>query len=348
MLAVRTIAAETLEYADVPQPKLVPGSALVRIEHVTLCGTDLHIWEDDYTSELPLIQGHELAGTVIDVAPDVDRVTIDDRVAIDPLISCGECRACRAGRGNVCPRLTVFGCYSDGGLVEVLRVDAPKLHRIPAGVPTDLGAIAEPTAIALQAVARGRATAEDTALVLGVGPIGLLATLALHDLGARVVAADTDADRLELAREFGADDTILVAPDEAFPGATGAAALHRLSGDDGPSLVIEATGVPASLENGLRVVAAGGRVVQVGISTRPTGFPLNLLAFKEVDLLGSRNSTGLIPDALQLIGRHPDRVRNLITHRFPAEQLDLAFHTMRDRSQRVGKILIDMPTGAAA
>lgn len=348
MLAVRTVSKETLEYADVPEPALAADQAIVQIEHATLCGTDLHIWEDDYTSELPLVQGHELAGTVVEVAAGVDRVAVGDRVAIDPLISCGTCRACRAGRANVCPNLTVFGCYCDGGFVERLAVDAGKLHRIPDGMPTDLAPVAEPVAISMQAVTRGRATADDIVLVLGAGPIGLLATLALHDLGAKVVVADMVADRLDLAREFGADDVILVSPDTAFPGAAGQAALDRLSDGEGPTLVIEATGVPASLENALRTVGAGGRVVQVGISTRPTGFPLNLLAFKEVDLMGSRNSTGLIPESLALISRHPDTVRKLLTHRFPITQLDDAFETMRDRTQKVGKILIDMPAGLAA
>lgn len=348
MLAVRTVSKETLEYADVPEPELSPGQAIVQIEHLTLCGTDLHIWEDDYASELPLIQGHELAGTVVQVAPGTDRVQVGDRVAIDPLISCGECRACRSGRANVCSKLVVFGCYCDGGLVERIAVDTEKLHLIPDGMPTDLAPVAEPTAISLQAVTRGRATADDTVLVIGAGPIGLLATLALKDLGAQVIVADVVADRLAMAREFGATDTITVTPGEAFPGPDGAAIIERLTDGEGPSLVIEATGVPESLENALRTVAAAGRVVQVGISVRPTGFPLNLLAFKEVDLLGSRNSTGLIPDALKLISRHPDTVRSLVTHRFPVSDLGTAFETMRDRTQRVGKILIDMPAGEAA
>lgn len=348
MLAVRTVSKETLEFADVPEPELAEGQAIVEIEHLTLCGTDLHIWEDDYTSELPLIQGHELSGTVVAVAGGIARVAVGDRVAIDPLISCGECRACLMGRANVCPKLVVFGCYCDGGLVERLAVDASKLHRIPAGMATDLAAVAEPTSIALQALVRGRATSDDTVLIIGAGPIGLLAALALDDLGATVVVADVVADRLAMAAEFGASATILVDPSGAFPGDLGAATLASLTEGEGPSLVIEATGVPVSLENALRVVAAAGRVVQVGISARPVGFPLNLLAFKEVDVLGSRNSTGLIPESLELISRHPATVRRLLTHRFPVRELGTAFETMRDRTQRVGKILIDMPAGERA
>ncbi|WP_129658803.1 zinc-dependent alcohol dehydrogenase [Rothia uropygialis] len=347
MRAVRTVAARTLDYVTVPLPAVSSGEALVHIEHVTLCGTDLHIFEDDYASELPLVQGHEISGTVAEVAPGVETVEVGDRVAVDPLIACGQCQACRSGHDNVCPYLTVFGCYRDGGLVEYLSVAAARLHRIPEGMPTELGSVAEPTAISLEAVARGQAIEGESALVLGAGPIGLLATLALHDLGVTVITADTIPDRLEFAREFGADGTLLIDPEQQFPVADLASALES-SAPDGPQLVIEATGVPSSLGNAINVVAPAGRVVQVGISTRPADFPLNLLPFKEISLLGSRNSRGLIPRALDLISRYPETVDALITHRFDLRDLNQAFETMRDTSRRIGKILIDMPTKEAS
>ncbi|WP_181276239.1 zinc-dependent alcohol dehydrogenase [Brevibacterium oceani] len=343
MLAVRTISANTLDYIEIDAPAPGLGEALIAVDHLTLCGTDLHIFEDDYTTELPLIQGHEIVGTVTALGDGArgTGVTLGDRVAIDPLISCGECRACRRGRGNVCPELVVLGCYCDGGFAEYLSVPTDRLHLLPAGLPPELGPIAEPAAISLEAVRRGRAVAEDTVLVLGAGPIGLLATLALHDLGARVITADTVPERLTMATAMGSEATLLIDPNAAFP----AAELDRFIGTaaDGPDLVIEATGVPSSLENALRAVAPAGRVVQVGISTHPTAFPLNIIPFKEVDLLGSRNSQGLMPEALALIDRHAAAVRELITHRFDLGDLDTAFATMSDRSQRVGKILIDMP-----
>ncbi|WP_231445231.1 zinc-dependent alcohol dehydrogenase [Brevibacterium zhoupengii] len=347
MLSVRTVSAKSLEYFESAQPEPGIGEALIKVEHVTLCGTDLHIWEDDYTSELPLVQGHEIAGTVVALGEtvqgtDTTEVSVGERIVIDPLISCGECRTCRRGRANVCPNLVVLGCYCDGGFAEYLSVSVDKLHRLPDGLPTELGPVAEPAAISLEAVTRGRAEAGDTVLVLGAGPIGLLSTLALHDLGATVVTADTNPDRVEMATSMGSDHTLLINPGQPFPSRE----LSEMIGEeapDGPDLVIEATGLPASLENALRAVAPAGRVVQVGISAHPTSFPLNLVPFKEIDLLGSRNSQGLMPEALKLISRHVDTVRSLITHRFDVTDLDSAFRTLGDRTQRVGKVLIDMP-----
>lgn len=342
MRAVRTVAAQQLDYVTVPRAVASAGEALVHIEHVTLCGTDLHIFEDDYTSELPLVQGHELSGTVVDVAPGVDAVAVGDRVAVDPLIACGECPACRSGHDNVCPHLAVFGCYCDGGFAEYLPIAADRLHHIPDGMPTELGALAEPASISLEAVARGRPTEGEAALVLGAGPIGLFATLALQDAGVRVVTSDTVPDRLDMAREFGADGTLLIDPSAPFPEEELLSALGD-SAPQGPQLVIEATGVPSSLTNAIHAVAPAGRVVQVGISTRPASFPLNLLPFKEIDLMGSRNSRGLIPQALELLSRHPATAQALVTHRFDVNDLASAFDTMRDTTQRVGKVLIDMP-----
>ena len=131
-------------------------------------------------------------------------------VAVSPMVYCGQCRPCRLGRFNVCENIGCIGCYSDGALVELVSVPVEKLCPIPDGVDLDLAAMAEPASIAMQAVNRGRPSAGETALVLGSGPIGLLAALYLTDLGVRVVCADTEPDRLELAAKFGAVDTFEV------------------------------------------------------------------------------------------------------------------------------------------
>ncbi|WP_087872650.1 alcohol dehydrogenase catalytic domain-containing protein [Arthrobacter globiformis] len=348
MLIARTVAKETIRYEDVPEPVLEPGHALVRIHNVTLCGTDLHIWEDDYPAGLPVIQGHEFAGIVEAIGTNGAGIRTGDRVAVSPMVYCGQCRPCRLGRFNVCENIGCIGCYSDGALVELVSVPVEKLCLVPDGVDLDLAALAEPASIAMQAVNRGRPSAGETALVLGSGPIGLLAALYLTDLGVRVVCADTEPDRLELAAKFGAVDTFQVDPRTEFPGAAQAARLDALTDLAGPELVIEATGVPSSLENAVRLVASAGRVVQVGISARTASVPMNAIPFKEIDLLGSRNSLNLIPAGLELLARHQDQARALMTHRFAFDNLQQAFELMRSRTEPVGKIVVDMPASSAA
>ncbi len=352
MRVATTTGREKVVVTQAPDPVPGPGEALLRVEHVTLCGTDLHIWEDDYASELPIVQGHEASATVValgDAAPGGPRcadgrpLTIGDRVVVSPMVTCGRCHACRVGRSNACRRMSVLGCYEDGLLADLAAVPTYRLHVVPVGLPLELAALAEPVSIALQAVRRGRATAGERVLVLGCGPIGVLATLALADLGAHVHAADTVADRLTTARRMGAEQTHLVCP--GFPDDAQRAAL-LVPGGDGPELVIDATGAPSSLVTALDLVATAGRVVQVGISDRTVELSLRTLPVKELDLLGSRNSAGLLGEALDLVDRHRDLVGSLITHRVPLDRLDEAFTMMRDRPAEVGKIAVAL--GGAA
>jgi len=347
MLTARTVARETISYEDVAEPVLEQGRALVRVHHVTLCGTDLHIWEDDYPAELPVVQGHEFSGVVEAIGYNAAGIRVGDRVAVSPMTYCGTCRPCLQGRFNVCRNISCIGCYSDGALVEVISVPVDKLCRVPEGLALELAAMAEPASIAMQAVNRGRPAAGETVLVLGSGPIGLLATLYLTDLGVDVVCADTEVDRLELARDFGAVDTLLVDP-AGFPDAEQAARLGRLTDGYGPGLVLEATGAPSSLENAIRLVASAGRIVQVGISARSATVSMKDIPFKELDLLGSRNSLNLIPDGLALLARHPDQARALMTHRFGFADLQQAYELMRNRTEKVGKVLIEMPAAGAS
>ncbi|QCB96419.1 2-deoxy-scyllo-inosamine dehydrogenase [Arthrobacter sp. PAMC25564] len=348
MLTARTVAKETIRYEEVAEPVPEPGRALVRVHNVTLCGTDLHIWEDDYPTDLPIVQGHEFSGVIEAIGGNAAGLRAGDRVAVSPVSYCGTCRPCQLGRHNVCHNIGCIGCYSDGALVELLSVPADKLSRVPEGLALDLAAMGEPASIAMQAVNRGRPSAGETALVLGSGPIGLLATLYLTDLGVTVISADTEAERLELARTFGAAETLLVDPAASFPDAVQAARLDELTDGYGPILVIEASGVPSSLENAIRLVASAGRIVQVGISARVATLSMKAIPFKELDLMGSRNSLDLIPDGLALLARHQDQARSLVTHRFGFENLQQAYELMRNRTGKVGKILIEMPAAQAA
>lgn len=353
MLSAVTISKETIEFRDSPEPTLEPGHALVRVHNVTLCGTDLHIWEDDYPTALPLIQGHEFSGIVEALVPgevsnDTAAISIGDRVATNPIIYCGQCRPCLTGRYNVCHNVGCLGCYSDGALTELISVPLDKLCPVPDELPLDIAAMGEPASIAMQAVNRGRPQSGETALVLGSGPIGLLATLYLTELGVTVVCADTEQHRLDLAVGFGAAETLLVTPGSDFPDAHQGPRLDALTDGYGPQLVIEATGVPSSLENAIRLVASAGRIVQVGISPKQANVSMKDIPYKELDIMGSRMSLNLIPDGLALLARHPEQARALMTHRFAFADLPQAYRLMQGRTEKIGKILIEMPAGTTA
>jgi L-gulonate 5-dehydrogenase len=164
----------------------------------------------------------------------------------------------------------------------------------------------------------------------------------LTERGVNVIAADLDEHRMALARQFGAVATVTAGTDP-FPSAADAQVLAEACSMSGPTLVIEATGVPVSLENAIRLAAPTARIVQVGISTASATISMRDIPFKELDIRGSRNSLNLIPDALEILNKRHDLAYELITHSFDFHHLSQAFETMEDRNAQVGKIVIDMP-----
>lgn len=342
MLSAHTVARRTVELKAAPVPDLTPGHALIRVHHVALCGTDHAIWDDNYVTQLPIVQGHEFSGIIEAIDEGASDLTVGIAVAVSPMVYCGTCGPCQTGRYNVCDSISCLGCYEDGALTEIISMPVDKLHPLPDGMPLRLAALGEPGSIAMQAVNRGTPVAGETALVLGCGPIGLLATLFLTDRGVNVIAADLDEHRMVLARQFGAVATITAGADP-FPSAADAQVLAEACPMSGPTLVIEATGVPVSLENAVRLAAPTARIVQVGISTASAALSMRDIPFKELDIRGSRNSLNLIPEALEILNKRHDLANGLITHNFDLQQLTEAFETMEDRSAQVGKIVIDMP-----
>ncbi|MCC3281476.1 alcohol dehydrogenase catalytic domain-containing protein [Arthrobacter caoxuetaonis] len=343
MLRAHTVSRRTIELRDEDPPALMPGHALVRVHQVALCGTDLHIWDDDYPTELPLVQGHEFTGRIeaIDQAAGPG-LEVGNAVAVSPMVYCGTCGPCLGGRPNVCESISCLGCYEDGALAEVISVPVSKLHPVPEGMPLRLAVLGEPGSIAMQAVNRGRPEAGETALVFGCGPIGLLTTLFLTELGVNVFTSDLVPSKLEMSREFGAVGTLL-AGSGPFPDAAQRKELESWCRMSGPTLLIEATGAPASFENALSLAAPTARIVQVGISTATAALSMRTVPFKELDILGSRNSVNLIPAALAALNRHQDLAEKLITHTFELAAIQEAFETMLDPAQGAGKIVISMP-----
>lgn len=178
--------------------------------------------------------------------------------------------------------------------------------------------------------------------MIGCGPIGLFTTLRLNALGADVLSVDRMQSRVEMARRFGASAAQLAPSDRLWSSPEQREAVAAWTGGEGPAVVIEAAGVPGSLEAALDVVANDGRVVCVGISNQVAQLSMRTPPYKEIDLLGSRNSLRLIPDALKLIEQFPELTRSLITHRFPLRELDAALRLTASGTEGIGKIAIDV------
>lgn len=322
---------------DCPAPQLVAGHVRLGVSVVGLCGGDYHIFTGagPYT-KFPRTQGHEFSATVLELAPDHSSgLRIGELVAVEPLLSCGTCYACRRGRRNCCSRLHVLGAHVDGALTEEIVVPTALAH--PVGpLDAELAALVEPVSIGLQAVTRAEIASGDAVVILGAGPIGLAATLAAVDLGARVLVADIVSSRLDRAERMGAERTVDTRAADL------AAEAAAFTGGDGPAVVIDATGVPALIQQAVEMVAHSGTVVVVGISDGAVTLPVLDLSRKEVTIKGSRNNAGLFDQAIELVTRYPERVRSWVTQRAMLDQVPEMLAFAIDHPADVQKILVHL------
>jgi 2-desacetyl-2-hydroxyethyl bacteriochlorophyllide A dehydrogenase len=274
-----------------------PGEALVRVHRVGICGTDLHAFRGTQPFfSYPRILGHELGVEVLALDPAAREtpITIGDRCSVEPYLHCGTCGACRRGRQNCCERLQVLGVHTDGGMREYINVPIAKLHR-SASLSYEQLALVETLAIGAHAVQRAQIETGEWAVVIGAGPIGLAAMQFASLAGARVIALDINAERLEfcLARGLAAH-TIDGRGDPL-------AALQQLTGGDLATAVFDATGNLASMARAFEYVAHAGRLIFVGLAQGDVSFHDPTFHRREMNILASRNA--LPADFSQIIGQ---------------------------------------------
>jgi L-gulonate 5-dehydrogenase len=214
----------------------------------------------------------------------------------------------------VCANIAIIGAHVDGALQERLVVPASQVFAVGDMAPA-VTAFVEPASIGVRTVVRARVTAEDRVVVLGAGPIGQAVCLAARDRGAAVLLADRVPERLEHARAMGAQEVV------RGDAAAVAGPLREWAGDDGVTVLIETTGVPAVVRSALEVTAPAGRLVLVALSHEDVGLPLGDFPIKELDVLGVSCCTAdEFAHAVDLVRRHADAVARLITDEFPLEQ----------------------------
>ena len=198
-----------LELRDVPEPKAGPGEVLLKILGAGVCGTDIHVRDDNFPYWPPVILGHEFIGRIIEAGPGVTRFRVGDRVVGEPHTrACGHCPLCRTGNIQICPDKRSPGWGIDGAMAEFLVMPEKLLHAVPDNISDRAGAVIEPCANAVHDVLeRAKVDAGDLAVVIGPGPIGLLSAMAARAAGAReVVIIGTNADealRMPTARKLG-------------------------------------------------------------------------------------------------------------------------------------------------
>jgi 2-desacetyl-2-hydroxyethyl bacteriochlorophyllide A dehydrogenase len=299
------------------------GEAVVQVFASGLCGTDYRIWNGDRAVQYPLIMGHEFIGEVVAVGPGVPDLEPGQKVAVEPNYSCGRCPLCQEGNRNLCLSRTAVGIDVNGGFAEQACLPARCCWPAPPEISDDQLMLAEPLAVVVRAVARGEAKRGESAAVLGVGALGLLAIQVLKAKGVRVLAVGRTEHRQQLARALGADDF-------ATSGASGAIdAARAFSGREGVDLVIETAGTGVAVEQALELAHPGGRVVLTGLPHEASTVNFFGVVRRELRIIGSMIYQQEFPEAIRLLSTRAVTVDRLVTHRFPLTRIQEAFAAHR-------------------
>ena len=337
-LEARYESAGRIGVRETATPTPGPGEVRVRIHRCGICGSDLHVFRGH--SPLPsACPGHEMSGVVDAVGSDTSDVREGDRVAIEPLRRCGECRHCTTGNYHLCGRLQVHGVTLPGGMASSIVVPDYAAFPLSPALDFGLGALAEPTAVAVHAARLGGVGEHSRVLVLGAGTIGLVAAAAARHLGAAWVGISArHPHQRRVAEAIGVDEVL-------------DPSRLKVAGEK-PDVVLETVGGDATtVADGMLAVTRGGTIVVIGVFEKTPAFDPGILLIKEVRLVGSmvynRPPTGIADFelALECIEAHATALRGMLTHTFPIEDVQSAFETASDKKSGAIKVLL-APNGA--
>ena len=322
-----------LEVLDLPEPIPESDQLKVEVKVAAICGTDLHIHDDEYVNCPPMVLGHEMSGVVVEVGADVTRFQIGDRVTSETFkYTCGQCRFCQEGLLGLCVDRQSMGIHVDGAFAKYVCQREESLHLLPDTVDFEAGSMSEPTAVAVRAVyERASISPGDVVLVSGPGPVGLLCLQAAKSRQATVILVGTDGDehRLTLGKELGAD-VVINTPTESLD------SVRNWTNGLGADVVIECSGAKASLEQCICSARNSAQLVLVGLPGHEIAVDLDQAIIKELTILPSftyRHETW--KRALELLDPSSAvatiRTGPLVSNRFPLSEWEMAFETVRSR-----------------
>ena len=319
---------DDMRLEDVPEPSPAPNEVKIEVWAAGVCGTDIH---GHPGLRPPVILGHELAGVIVEVGADCETRKVGDRVTSETTKSvCGECLFCRRGPVSMCVNRKGMASSADGCFARYVALPESSVHVLPAGVSFEAGALTEPLACATHAVIEQAGVGpEEVIVVVGPGPLGLLVARCSAVLGATVVVAGTtaDADRLDLARRFGAEQTVDVLSEDLPE------IVKSMTGGYGADTVFECSGAAAAVPTALACVRVRGRYVQAGILHEDVTLDFDDIFFvRELTLTGSHTSNPVSWTlALNLLAASKVDLRPLITAELPLTEWKQAFELMRSR-----------------
>ena len=335
MRVAKLVELNKIEVVDLPIPEIVKEDDVqVQVKAVGVCGTDLHMFREHRADvTLPRVMGHELSGLVTKVGPGVTRVKVGDRVVLDPVFACGTCPTCRKGYPNVCSSVRCYGVQMDGGYQDYIVVGESHLYPFDPSISYEEAALAEPFSIASNILDRVQLTENDNLLLIGGGTIGLSVLQVAKSFGAKVMVSDVASDKLEIARNMGAD-CVVNSREESL---ADAAETFAPGGFD---VVIDAVGVTPLFQQSLNFAAPRARIACIGFDARPAEIPPVLVTKKELTIVGSRMNCYRFPIVMEWLNEGKIQADKMISRKYPIEQIQTAFEETLANSATSVKTLI--------
>jgi len=337
--AVKAKPGPGVEITEVSVPDLLPGEALIRTDSMSICGTDVHIYHWDRWSEqrirTPMVIGHEFAGEVIEIAGDTTRFKIGDLVTAETHIGDGTCYQCRTGNAHICENVSILGVDRNGSFAEYIAVPIENIWPVRPDIPPEIASVMEPLGNAVHTAYSAR-TDGASVLVTGCGPIGLFSIAVAKACGAsRIYATEVKPFRRDLAREMGVDVVVDPVEDDI------AEIIMAGTGGIGVDVLLEMSGHPDAIHQGLAALKKGGRAALLGIPAGSMEIDLaEELIFKEIEMKGVNGrlmfDTWYQMDRLFESGRLD--ISPVITHHMRLDEFDEAIRLID--SGESGKVVL--------
>lgn len=317
-----------LEVQEKPEPS--PGRDQVKIEvkYAGICGSDIHTYEGHYKVATPVTLGHEFAGEVVEVGENVTEFKVGDRVTSETTFYiCGECEYCKTQDYNLCNHRKGLGSQQDGGFTKYLIARKESVHHLPVNVDYQSAAMTEPLACTYHAVAKTEINEGDLVVVIGPGPIGLLAAQVAKSYGATVIITGLTNDkvRLDKALEVGIDYMVNTQEQDLK------AFVNELTNGYGADVVLECSGAVPAAKQGLDILRKKGQYAQVGLFANPEiQFDLDKIIQKEIRVVGSRSQKPADWEpSLALMNEGKVNAKALVTHIFDITKWDEAYQAIK-------------------
>ena len=328
-----------IEEVEKPAPR--DDEVLINVKAIGVCGSDVHYYKSgrigSYVVEKPLILGHECAGDVVAVGPEITSLKVGDRVAVEPGVPCRKCEHCKTGAYNLCADVVFLATPPiDGAFAEYITSPADFAFKMPEGMSYAEGAMIEPLAVGMHSCNRGGVEVGQSVAVLGAGPIGLVTMQAALVRGASpVIATDVDADRLKTARELGAHHTVDASECDVVE------AIMEFTEGRGVDVALETAGVAATTQQCIYVIRRGGTIVWVGMAAQDE-ISINVIEAicREANIKTIFRYAHVYPPSIKMVAEGKIDVRSLITHEYTLDQVPEALEFCAHPAEKRIKVMI--------